>query len=312
MTRCGTASAAIIAVLVLSIGGSQLSADSGSGKRAVHAGKDGGVNLLSVATLVAKQVAGFDVEEIYAGRIVSRRASYLGFERSGIIVEINVDEGDTVHAGDLLARLGTRKLEAKKVELLAGVALRRATRKETEDRLSWARAEVQRRVKLVKNNNVPEQNYEEAVTDEKALQSLLLANTAAIDQVLASLKSLEADFVLSTILAPFDGAIVERRVDEGTAINAGKPVLRLIEDAVKQVRVGIPAQASAAMHVGSLYEIEVAGQRFSVRLRALLAILDTTTRTVPAVFEIDDPDRQLRSGQLARLKLRSTVPAEGF
>lgn len=66
------------------------------------------------------------------------------------------------------------------------------------------------------------------------------------------------------------------------------------------------------MHVGSLYEIEVAGQRFSVRLRALLAILDTTTRTVPAVFEIDDPDYLLRSGQLARLKLRYTVPAEGF
>lgn len=183
----------------------------------------------------AKQVAGFDVEESYAGRIVSRRASYLGFERSGIVVEINVDEGATVRAGDLLARLGTRKLEAKKTELLAGVALRKATRKETNDRLTRARAEVRRRVNLVKINSVSQQNYEEAVTDAKALESLLLANTAAIDQVLASLKSLEADFVLSTILAPFGGAIVERRVDEGTAINAGEPVLRLIEDAVKEV-----------------------------------------------------------------------------
>lgn len=271
-----------------------------------------GANILSVATLTAKSAEGFEVEENYAGRIVSRRASYLGFERSGLLVDIKIDEGDPVRAGDLLARLDVRKLEAKKKELRAELALQRATRKETEARLALARVTVQRRTKLLKNKNVSRQSYDEAVFDEKALQSLLKANMAAVELVSATLKSLEVEIELSAILAPFDGTIVERRIDEGTVVNVGEPVIRLIEDAVKEVRVGIPIQATETLRVGDIYKVEVAGKNFNVRLRALLAILDTDTRTVPAIFEIDDPDRRLRSGQLARLKLRYTVPTKGF
>lgn len=89
MRRRRKASATILGVLFLSLSGPQLSAESGPRKGQIAADKDGGINILSVATLVAKRVAGFDVEESYAGRIVSRRASYLGFERSGIVVEIH-------------------------------------------------------------------------------------------------------------------------------------------------------------------------------------------------------------------------------
>jgi hypothetical protein len=49
MRRVGKASAAIVAVLVLGLGGSQLSAESGSSKGVMPADKDGGINILSVA-----------------------------------------------------------------------------------------------------------------------------------------------------------------------------------------------------------------------------------------------------------------------
>lgn len=303
--------AAAIAVAFLGVGWLLLGADP-TPSHTTAAVQDGGATILSVATLTANRANGFDVEESYAGRIVSRRASNLGFERSGLLVEITVDEGAAVRVGDRLARLDIQKLRAQKEERQAELAHRLATRKETAARLALAHVTVQRRVKLLKMNNVSRHNYDEAVFDEKALQSLLKANTAAIEQVVASLKSLDVDLQLSAIYAPFDGTIVERRVDEGTSVNAGEPVFRLIEDAVKEVRVGIPVQATGALRVGDIYDIEVAGERFDVRLRTLLAILDTDTRTVPAIFEVDDPDRHLRSGQLARLKLRYTVPAEGF
>ena len=48
------------------------------------------------------------------------------------------------------------------------------------------------------------------------------------------------------------------------------------------------------------------------RLKALLARLDSETRTVPAIIVLDDSERRLRSGQLARLKLQRTVPMKGY
>ena len=68
------------------------------------------VQALPVATTVLKAAKTYAVERTYTGEITARRSSDLGFERSGTVVAVLVDDGDRVSAGAPVARLDTRGL----------------------------------------------------------------------------------------------------------------------------------------------------------------------------------------------------------
>lgn len=75
--------------------------------------------VLPVETLTVTPVSSYSVSRTYTGEIASLRASELGFERSGQLVEVFVAEGDVVEAGTSLARLDIRNLQTQRQQLLA-------------------------------------------------------------------------------------------------------------------------------------------------------------------------------------------------
>ena len=77
------------------------------------------IEILPVETQPIQLVDSRQSSRTYTGEIVARRSSDLAFERSGKVLKINVDQGQRVQAGTLLARLGTSGLEASRSELLA-------------------------------------------------------------------------------------------------------------------------------------------------------------------------------------------------
>ncbi len=75
--------------------------------------------VLPVETLTVTPVSSYSVSRTYTGEIASLRASELGFERSGQLVKVLVEEGDVVKAGASLAQLDIRNLQTQQQQLLA-------------------------------------------------------------------------------------------------------------------------------------------------------------------------------------------------
>jgi len=267
---------------------------------------------LLVDSLTVQVLDNYEVTESYAGRVLSRRSSSLGFERSGQLESVRVDEGDRVAKGDILAQLDTRRLEAKIAELKVELKRSQAQRQETEVRLQLARKTAERNRKMAANKQVSTQVYDESVFEAKALSAQLAAADARVEHVKATIKVLEVDLDRSTLSAPFDGSIMSRWADEGTAMGVGERVLRLIEDQKLEVHVGVPSQAADSLKVGQSYEIEIGGEPRDAQLRTLLSEIDSSTRTVKAIFELGPSPRPARVGQLARLKMISRTDAAGF
>jgi len=281
---------------------------------AAEAEASAGDRVLPVEAVKTEQASGYQVQEHYVGRVVTRRSSSLGFQHPGLLAEMRVDEGSRVEKGELLARLDTSRFRARRRELYAELALSRATLKETEARLELARITTKRQKRLLKNDNVSRQRYDESRFEVEALQSAVLANKASIDRVAAAVAAVEVDIKLSKIFAPYAGTIVSRMADEGVALDAGTPVLKLIEDEAKEVRIGVPAKVAGRLNTGQPYDIKVGGRTFAALLRSVLTMVDADTRTVPAIFEIADgrAAAELRSGQLARIEIQYTIDDAGF
>ena len=269
-------------------------------------------DLLPMRALQVQYVDHYQVQESYAGRIVSRRSSALGFERGGRIIEMLVDEGDRVDTGDVLARLGTRRLEASRIELQAQADYSRAVVNEMVTRLALAQSTAKRNQTLRDRKQISAQAYDESVSEVQALTAQLAAARANVTRVEASLQVLEVDIDQAVLLAPYAGSIVARRADDGTAVDAGQPVLELIEDRVLEVYVGVPARATENLLPGRSYQLEVEGHEYPAVLRTLLPRIDPRTRTVNVIFTLNDPGGALRPGMLARLNTTHRIEASGF
>jgi len=253
---------------------------------------------LPVETLRVRASDGYGVQERFAGRVVARRASDLGFERPGRIQALHADEGDRVEEGQVLAELDTRSLRARRRELRAQVS-------ETEARLALARLTLRRRDELAKSESISAQRYDEARTEVDALEARLAAARAGLE-------ALVVDLSLSELHAPYAGSVVAREADEGSIVSPGQRILHVIETGVMEARIGVPTDTAASLELGTRYAVEVGGAEHPAVLHALVQAVDPGTRTVTAVLRFPEPDAALRHGDLARVSLERFVSDPGF
>ncbi len=252
---------------------------------------------LPVPVIVAEASDAYTVTRSFAGRVVARRETALAFELSGLVTEILADEGDRVAAGDVVAQLDTRdlrlslqRLEAERAELQARLALAVVTR--------------ERQQQLTRQGHASAQRYDEARFEELAL-------TASIERVDTSIAAIELDLDKSLLRAPFGGTVGARMMDEGGVASPGAPVLQLLETDHLEAHVGVPAHLANGFDVANHHRLLINGTPAEGIVRAVRRDLDTDTRTVTVVLEIDSglsaPD-----GEIARLLVEEAVPQAGI
>lgn len=306
---------------------------------------------MRVKTLVVKRVYNYRVERSYTGEVKAARASELGFERGGKLVWLGVQAGDRVRPGAEIARLDTQNLVAQRqllraqkaqasavlLELQNGprqevIASARSNVADLEDQLALEQIRESRREYLYEQGAIAKEQLDEIAFRQKALQDRIdsaqsqvseletgtrpeqiAAQQAVIQQIEAQIADLEITIAKSTILAPFGGTIGERRLDEGTVVNSGQAIVRLVEGASPEVEIGMPAAAIAQLQLGSRHSLEIAGKTYAATLTALKPEIDPATRTQTALLQLEAAAVQgVVPQQIARLSLAQTIEAEGF
>ncbi|MDE5115025.1 MAG: HlyD family efflux transporter periplasmic adaptor subunit, partial [Trichodesmium sp. St15_bin1_1] len=89
-------------------------------------------NILSVQAIPIKLVNSYSVSQSYTGVVEAKRTSELGFEQSGLLKFIYVEEGEKVGKGEAIAQLDTSQTQAQKSVLIAQKERAIATLKELQ------------------------------------------------------------------------------------------------------------------------------------------------------------------------------------
>lgn len=252
---------------------------------------------LPVETLEVRPDDGYAVRRRFTGVVRSRRASELAFERPGVLVDIRVDEGDAVDPGQLIARLDTSQLKARRRELVAAL-------REAEAQVELSDVTAARLEELAEAQFTSRQAHDEA-------RFGLAARRASADRLRAAIEAIDVDLRKSRLIAPFRGAVARRLVDEGEVVTAGTPVLRLLDRGRPEAVVGVPARLAADLTVGSVHSLQREGRRLEGLLTAIVDDVDPSTRTRALVFELE-ANAGVTDGELVELELTRRVPARGF
>jgi len=215
---------------------------------------------------------------------------------SGFVSKMNVDFGDTVKAGQLLATLEVPELQAELANAQAANA--KAAADFTNANLIYSRLQS---VNKEHPNLVAQQDLDTAQANE-------LTATAAIAAAKANFEKFQTMVSYTQIVAPFDGVITSRYADPGTLIDAqGKPLLRVSDnyrlrldfpvtvDYVKDIALGAPVE----VRVDSLN-----GKTFAGKISRFTHEVDDNTRTMITEIEVPNLDLELIPGMYANVILQ--------
>ncbi len=221
---------------------------------------------------------------------------------SGYVKDMNVDFGDKVKAGQLLATLEVPELRD---ELTNAIALeQKAEAYHTNAHLIYARLSA---VNQAHPDLVAQQQLDTALADDQSTAAAIAAAQAEVGR----LRSLEA---YTRITAPFDGVVTWRYADPGTLIQAGTasesqslPVVRVSDNYLLRLDFPVSVQYVQYLQVGDTVAVRVdslGGRKYSGKITRSTGKVDEDTRTMMFEIEVPNPELELAPGMYATVVLK--------
>lgn len=247
---------------------------------------------------------------------------------AGYIRTINVDVGDHVKEGQVLAVLEVPELAAE----LSGAdaAVRRS-----EEEIRRAQSDVVRaqsshaathsgyaRLKQASDSRaglVAQQEIDDAEAKDleseaqvSSAQAQLSAARQQLEMAQANQKQYNALANYSRITAPFAGVITARMADTGALIQGGTsassgagPVVRLAEISKLRLVLPVPESAASQIHLGDLVKarVQALNQDFEGKVSRFSDLVDRQTRTMETEIDFANKDSRLIPGMYAEAML---------
>ncbi len=213
----------------------------------------------------------------FAGEVRAREESALSFRVGGKLVRRDVDVGDRVRAGQVLAELDPQDLQLQ-------AAAARAQLAAAEGELSRATADRARYATLARQQLV----------SRSALDAQEAAHAAAAGQARAARANYDAArnaAGYARLLAPRDGVIALRQAEAGQVVAAGQVVFGLAADGAREIAIALPEARVRDFAVGQPAQVELwnaPGKRLPAHIREISPAADAQTRTYAARVALDD------------------------
>ena len=246
---------------------------------------------------------------------------------SGYIRHINVDIGDRVRQGQVLATLEVPELQAQVLGANAGVQRSQSdidrlgnevTRAQANFDAAHANYERLKQASDQRPGLIAAQELDDAQSRSRAAAAQVDAAKSSVSAGQEQLGMSRADLQrvrtlaqYATITAPFSGVVTARYADTGSLIPAGtsntsnaQSVVRLAQSDVLRLRMPVPEEDVPYVHEGSAVEVHVqaTGQTFAGKVIRFSRDVASATRTMQTEVDVPNPGLTLAPGMYADVK----------
>jgi RND family efflux transporter MFP subunit len=230
---------------------------------------------------------------------------------TGYIGKRNVDIGDHVKQGELLAELGVPELDDQIAQNESTLEQLKAAVQQAQANSTLAQATWGRDKPLLRDGWVTGHQGDidlQTVKADEAAVGVAQANVAAQERLL---RVLHQNRAYASVVAPFDGIITQRNVDVGSLVqgnaNTGTFMFEIMQKDVIRVRVYVPQDAAfgVAPGVEAIVRVpEIPGRTFRGKVTRIAEALQTGTRTLLTEIDIPNPDGSLQPGIYCTVELK--------
>lgn len=219
----------------------------------------------------------------------------------GTLSRVTVDIGARVRAGQVIATLDRRELDAQVDAATAAVGVATAAVESAEAALANASLEKDRAANLFEKGAVPRQRLdgaETALRASTAQRDLAKANLAQAEAAQRRAREVQKD---ATITSPIDGVVVERNFDPGSLVSPGteRPIVVVADLSTLKLQAGVSELEAGRLRVGMPARVTVQakpGETFDGRISAIAPEVDARNRHFTVEVRTSNPSGSLLSG----------------
>ncbi len=259
------------------------------------ASKAGASLLLAAEDLLTLRASSFASGPVITGSVQPERRADLRAEVAAVVKEVLKENGEAVRAGDLLVRLDDTAIRDSLTSADESV---RAVSQAFEQ----AERQVQRLKTLQQQGMTSLQALEDAEVRRNNAQSDLVA---ARSRVVSARQQLQR----TSVRAPFDGVVSERKASAGDTAQVGKELVKVIDPRSMRFEGLVSADRMSELQIGQTVNFRVNGYtpgEFVGKVRRIDAAANATTRQVEVIVGFDDPATAPRvSGLFAEGRVES-------
>ncbi|MFP5211636.1 MAG: efflux RND transporter periplasmic adaptor subunit [Acidobacteriota bacterium] len=300
---------------------------------ACHSG-NGSSSAARAATIPSAQVAVAhrgDITQVLtlAGQFQPYQVVDVHPKVSGYMVRINVDIGDIVHAGQVLAVLEVPELNAQLQQTIFQVqqsqqeiarAQNEISRTEALDVALHKEAVRLQKAAATRPGLIAQQEIDDAVAKDLSAQAQIDAAKAAMAAAQEHANSARADNQrvqaledYTKVTAPIDGVVIWRYADTGALIQGGTnsdsqalPIVRLSQSGLLRLRVPVPEDDVDFVHLGDILKVRVdaVNRSFDGKVVRFTRNLNFETRTMETEVDVENKDLALDPGMYAYTMLQ--------
>ncbi len=190
----------VLSLLIIALAGCNRSGEKSQAKTIKF------VKVETVGSGIAQNIVAFN------GKVKEKSLTPLSFRVAGPLAKLNVKQGDYVRAGQVIAEIDRRDYELQV--------------QTTKARFTQVESEYKRYKILIEQNKIPENTF------EKVKSGYLMAKTA-YENAQNQLKD-------TRLKAPFTGYIYQKYVENFQTVNAGTPIVSLIDNSLLEAVVSVP------------------------------------------------------------------------
>ena len=248
---------------------------------------------------------------------------------AGFVKRINVDIGDRVHKGQIIATLEVPEMTNDIAKAAAAIQQSDAKIKNARDEIRRAQAvheidhlSYQRLAEVSKTRPglVAQQELDSARSKDLESEAQVAAsesNLAAAEQQSEVNRAEQARyktlFNYTQITAPFDGVVTKRYANTGSMIQAGTasesqamPVIRLSENKLLRLTLPVPESSVPRIHLGQPVEVHVQAlnRSFPGKVARFSDTVAISTRTMDTEVDVQNPSLVLVPGMYAEVDLQ--------
>ena len=214
---------------------------------------------LSLEILEVSMFDSYKVTKQLPGKLYAVQQSKVAFQIGGKIQTISVDIGDKVEKGSVLAELDNR-------EILANL-------NQADAKYKLAEQLLERFKDLKAQGHISIQELDKAESDFSVAKSQQDFYQVKLEQ--------------TKILAPFNGLIQSRYLDEGTVINPGLPILEIIDSEKVEAHIAMPLNLVNKVSLKETYAFNLNGKSALGTLKRLSPMSLGGSNNRLAIFEFN-------------------------
>jgi membrane fusion protein (multidrug efflux system) len=229
------------------------------------------------------------------GELIAYEQTDLYAKVSGFVKTMNVDIGDRVHKGQMLAVIEAPEVNTRIAEAESSLQAAKAkwmSSKDNYDRLYRASQSpspgIVAPVDLINTRNVMESDS---------------ASYESSRQQVRAYKEVSGYLFISS---PFEGVITSRKVDPGALVGTGSLMLTVQNNKTLRLRVSVPEIYTASVSKNRNIQFSIDAypeEKFTAVLTRKTETVDPVTRTELWEYEVKNADRLLKAGVFVNAKI---------